>query len=110
MNEVDSVLSLLEDVSFGKDATVAVVFLDRWYPGIVLDTFDQENAQVSFLHPVRSDPLCNVFCWPNRADFQDVNIQVTVCKGLQLTPQGMSAQNFDFSEADTQWLNGKFEC
>ena len=110
VNDVDSVLSLSEDVSFDKGATVAVAFLDRWYPGVVLDTFDQEDARVSFLHPVHSDPSCNVFRWPNRADVQDVNIRATLCKGLQLTSQGTSARNFVLSQADTEWLSDRFEC
>ena len=49
-----------------ENVCVIVGFVDRWYPGYIIEVVDEETVLVNLLHPAKKTGSlhCNVFHWP----------------------------------------------
>jgi hypothetical protein len=64
------------------DAWVVTLFEDRWYPGRVDKIYDENTADVTYLHPLKGTLDCQHFMWPNKPDKDEVEMYRTNAKAV----------------------------
>ncbi|XP_054720938.1 uncharacterized protein LOC129230555 [Uloborus diversus] len=75
---------------------VAVVFSDKWYPGVI-ENITKNTLRVSFM------TICgrNKFSWPEKEDIQDIEVPHILCK-IRSCPEPASTRYFKLEELDYQ--------